>query len=109
MYEKHGLMVKITNPTVLAYLRSNPQETNRWLVEAALCDMLCIPPKPKKVKRKSRCKAYPDNLRAMPVKISAPDLIEFITNQRDKYGILQRHTVETALLRYMERQQKDAE
>lgn len=107
MYEKHGLMVKVTNPEVISYLRSNPEITNSSLIEAALRDMLCIPPIPLQ-QNKRKGKSIPENVNDMPVKISDLDLIEYILGQKKKYGICQRHTVETAVLRYIERQKNDA-
>jgi hypothetical protein len=103
VYEKHGLMVKITNPKVLAYLRKHEDQTNVSLIEQAFCDMLNIPEVYREPKPKGRKKATADNANAMPVKISNQFLIDYICNQKKTFGICQRHTVETALLRYMEK------
>jgi hypothetical protein len=96
-------MVKVTNPAVLAYLRKHKNETNVSLIEDALRDMLGIPPvKDRKPARGNR-KACPENVNAMPVKISDQYLVNHICNQKKNFGICQRHTVETAVLRYMEK------
>ena len=44
MYEKHGLMSKISNPLVLAYLRRHHEASNTLLIENALRKKLGIPP-----------------------------------------------------------------
>lgn len=99
MYEQ-GLMVKITNPEVLAFIRADKaDESNTRVVETALCRKLGIPPRSygvyaKKLgKRKST-----DCRRAVPVKISDPGLIEHVMMQKRVYGICHRHTVESAVL-----------
>ena len=51
MYEKHGLMSKIRNPLVLAYLRSN-EESNTKLIENALWEKLGLSQK----KEESKCR-----------------------------------------------------
>ena len=109
MYEKYGLMVKVTNPDVIQYLRSNPEETNKSLIEAALRDMLGIPPQPPQIRFKGKGKALPDNVNSIPVKISDQYLIDYICQQKQRFGVCQRHTVETAVLRYMERIKNDAD
>ena len=97
MYEKHGLMSKLTNPTVLAYLREQKDKKNIELVENALRLKLGIPPKRysarnHKINKKIGC----DN--AMPVKVFDPDLVAHILNQKNRYGISYRFTIESAIL-----------
>lgn len=106
MYEKHGLMVKITNPDVISYLRLNPAKTNKYLIESALREMLGIPPQPAQKKLRGR-KAFPENANAIPVKIADQYLVDHICNQKKNFGICQRHTVETAVLRHIERQKQN--
>ena len=108
MYEKHGLMVKVTNPDVIHYLRSNPEETNKSLIESALRDMLCISPQPPQKHQRGKTKAFPENANAIPVKISDQYLVDYICNQKKNHGICQRHTVESAVLRYMEKKKNHA-
>jgi hypothetical protein len=107
VYEKYGLMVKVTNPEVIHYLRTNPGETNKSLIEAALRDMLGIPPQPAQRRHRGR-KAFPENANAIPVKIADQYLVDHICNQKKNYGICQRHTVESAVLRYMEKKKNHA-
>lgn len=107
MYEKYGLMVKITNPKVLAYLRKHKEQTNVSLIEKALRDMLNIP-YIREASTRGRKKALPDNCNAMPVKISDQYLIDHVCRQKKEFGICQRHTVETAVLRYMEKYEDHA-
>lgn len=105
MYEKHGLMVKITNPEVIAYLRNNPDTPNKQLIEAALREKIGIPPKvyqPHHGRKK-----VPDCINVFPVKIKDRDLVEYILFQREKFGILQKHTVESAVLQKMEREKNE--
>ena len=102
MYEKHGLMVKITNPSVLAHLRRHRDETNTSVVERALREMLNIPPAPVK-KYNGRPKTVPENDYPLPVKISDQYLIDYITGQRKNFGVNYSFTVTAAVLRYIER------
>lgn len=107
MYEKYGLMVKITNPDVLAYLRQNTSIPNQQLVEDALREMLNLPIPRRKPRRRTYVKATLKNMNAAPVKISDQFLVDYLVNQKKCYGIMQRHTVETAILRVIERQKNN--
>ena len=102
MYEKHGLMVKLTNPAVLAHLRLHRNETNTSVVERALRDMLGIPPVQKRTYN-GKPKTVPENDYPLPVKISDQHLIDYITGQRKNFGVPHCFTVQTAVLRYIER------
>ena len=99
MYERHGLMSKLTNPQVLEYLRENRDKTNLELVENALRAKLGIPPK--NYRRKQWSRKNIDCHNATPVKVCDPDLIEHIQSQRKKYGISHRFTIESAILNVM--------
>ena len=103
MYEKSGLMVRITNPKVLAYLRNNAEITNKQLIEEALREKVGLPPKNYDNLRPTR-KKIPDCLNGLPVKISDQDIIDFILFQNKRYGILQKFIVENAILEKMERE-----
>ena len=107
MYEKNGLMVKITNPAVLAHLRRHRNETNTSVIERALRDQLNIPPAPPK-KHNGRPKTVPENDYPLPVKISDQHLIDYITGQRKNFGVYHAFTVEAAVLRYIERHGENA-
>lgn len=100
MYEQHGLMVKITNPAVLAYMRSK-DESHTQIAETALCSKLGIPPKNYSPKKQGKSKSR-DCRRAVPVKISDIGLIEHIITQKRTCGISYRHTVESAVLKEIE-------
>lgn len=99
MYKEHGLMVRLTNPQVLEYLRENHDKTNLELVENALRNKLGIPPK--SYRRKQGSRKNIDCLNPTPVKVCDPDLIDHVTNQRHRYGISHRFTVEQAILNVM--------
>lgn len=100
MYEEHGLMSKITNPEVLAFLRSRPLESHTQIVETALYQKLGIPPKCYPQKTKGH-KKKPDCRNVVPVKITDPGLIEHVIAQKRAYGICYRHTIESAILSMM--------
>jgi len=110
MYEKNGLMSKITNAEVLEYLRSIPDKTNVELVEDALCEKLGLPPKIKRhcdssgVVKIPGKKKIPDCRNGFPVKVSDQRLIDHIISQKRNYGILYRHTIESAIINMARRQ-----
>ncbi len=99
MYEKHGLMSKLTDEKVLAYLRSKSDESHTQIVESALCRKLGIPPKNyhggKGRKKSANCR------KSLPVKVTSSDLIDHIISQKRLYGICYRHTIESAILNAM--------
>lgn len=105
MYEKSGLMVRITNPEVLAYLRTNADVTNKQLVEEALREKVGLPPKTYNY-RQTR-KKIPECLNGLPVKIGDQNLIDYIVFQHQRYGILQKFIVENAILEKMEREKHE--
>lgn len=96
MYEKHGLMSKISNPLVLAYLRKHHEMSNTLLIENALRRKLGMPPA---VVKERRGRAKKDgSLNVMPVKVTDPALVDHLISQRKVYGISHRHTIESAVL-----------
>lgn len=103
MYEKHGLMVRITNPDVLAYLRNNPNVSNKQLIETALREKIGLPPKTYHAQTRKKAQSCEN---AMPVKIGDQELVDYIIFQHQRYGILQKHIVESAILEKMEREKK---
>lgn len=105
MYEKSGLMVKITNKDVLTYLRNNPDVTNKELIEVALREKIGLPPK--KYSYHMTRKKIPDCANSFPVKIGDQDLIDYIVFQNKRYGILQKFIVESAVLEKMEREKNE--
>ena len=103
MYEKYGLMVRITNPEVIAYLRSNQNASNKQLIETALREKIGLPPKTYHTQTR---KKEPSCANAMPVKIGDQELVDYIVFQHQRYGILQKHIVESAILEKIEREKK---
>ena len=98
MYEKHGLMSKIRNPLVLAYLRSN-EESNTKLIENALWEKLGLSQKKEESKKYVRGrKKSPDCRNAVPVKVVDPALVDYLITQRKVLGISHRYTIENAIL-----------
>lgn len=97
MYEKHGLMCKVRDPLVIAYLRSNADITNTDLVENALRRKLGIAEKAATARTRGNEK-IPDCVNCVPVKIRDKRLINHIIQQKLLRGITQRHTVESAIL-----------
>ncbi|MDD3165298.1 MAG: hypothetical protein PHS97_05525 [Oscillospiraceae bacterium] len=98
MYYKDGLMVKITNPVVLAYLRTKTGATHTEVVENALCGKLGIPLKPHAPKLRGKRKKA-DCRNVVPIKVLDRELIDYVICQKKVYGICHRHTVEEAILR----------
>lgn len=96
MYEKHGLMSKITNPEALEFLRSKPMESHTQIVETALCLKLGIPTEANPPKTGHSKKA--DCRNAVPIKITNQGLIDHVISQKRNFGICYRHTIESALL-----------
>lgn len=105
MYEKHGLMSKISNPLVLAYLRKHREASNTLLIENALRKKLGIPPVRVGNGRQGRNK----NVRCRnltPVKVTDPALIDHLITQRRVSGISHRHTIESAVLELILEEEK---
>ena len=97
MYEKHGLMSKLSNPMVLAYLRKNENRTHSDLIENALRKKLGKPEKQHPPKTRGN-KKETDCRNVIPVKVSDPELIDYIITQKQVHGISYRHTIESAIL-----------
>ena len=100
MYEKNGLMVKLTNPRCIEYIRGRGEDTNSSIVEAALLRKFGFPEKEKKrtyASRRGRKKTPGVSTKAFPVKITDRRIIDEILRLRE-HGVIQRHTVESALL-----------
>ena len=97
MYEKDGLMVKIRNPIVLAYLRRNNSRTHTDLCESALRKKLRMKPKVCAVKTRGNDKIS-DCRNVLPVKVRDIALINHIVSQKQLCGVSHRHTLESAIL-----------
>ena len=98
MYEKNGLMSKLRDPMVLAYLRKNSTRTHSDLVESALRKKLGMPQKEHAPKTRGNHK-FIDCRNVVPVKVSDPVLIDHIVAQKQLKGISHRHTIESAILK----------
>ena len=96
MYEKHGLMSKISNPLVLSYLRKHREASNTLLIENALRKKLGIPPVSGNGRQGRNKNVRCRNL--TPVKVTDPTLIDHLITQRRVSGISHRHTIESAVL-----------
>ena len=97
-------MVKLTNPRCIKYVRSKKNETNTSVVESALLKRFGFPEIEKRSKsNRGRKKDSVSSVRAFPVKITDQRLIKAILELR-KNGVIQRHTVESALLDMMEKE-----
>lgn len=97
MYEKHGLMSKISNPLVLAYLRKHNEASNMLLIENALRKKLGIPLVSPGRERSGRRKDE-DCRNTIPVKVVDPRLVDHLITQRRVHGVSHRHTIESAVL-----------
>lgn len=97
MYEKNGLMSKLSNPMVLAYLRRNNDRTHTDLIESALRKQLGLPAKEYSPKGKGNNKVV-DCRNVLPVKVRDQDLIDYIIAQKQICGISHRHTIESAIM-----------
>lgn len=97
MYEKNGLMVKVSNPMVLAYLRSSEGKTHTDLVESALLQKMGLPPKQEAAMKRGGLKKK-DCRNVVPVKIRDRKIIDFIIYMKVVHGVSHRHTVESAIL-----------
>lgn len=106
MYEKHGLMSKISNPVVLAYLRGNHSESHTRLIERALRKKLGITMEEKKTESKPRKREnYRSN--STPVKVLDPVLVDYLITQRKVHGASHRYTIENAILEMIAGEQKN--
>jgi len=105
MYEKNGLMVKLTNPRCIEYIRGKGEETNSSIVESALLRKFGLPEKEKRscASRQGRKKNPETITGSFPVKITDQRIIDSILTLR-KNGVIQRHTVESALLEMIEKE-----
>lgn len=97
MYEKHGLMSKISNPLVLAYLRNHKGKSYTNQIESALWKKLGKVPKEQESKNRGR-KKISDCRNVVPVKVIDPELVDYLISQRTVLGISHRHTIENAIL-----------
>ena len=97
MYEKHGLMSKLSNPLVLAYLRRHREASHTRLIEIALRKKLGLAPKEYGPEKRGREKVS-DCRNSLPVKVTDPQLIDHLITQRKVFGICHRHTIENAVL-----------
>ena len=97
MYEKNGLMIKISNPIVLAYLRRNNDRTHTDLCESALRKKLRMKPKEHAQKTRGNHKTT-DCRNVLPIKVRDIALINHIISQKQLCGVSHRHTVESAIL-----------
>lgn len=98
MYEKFGLMSNLKNPKAIEFLLER-DETNRYLVEAALCrrfgmSLSGIAEREPRGRTKSR-----EMRNALPVKVSNPRLIAALLRERRERGRCTRFTIEQALLK----------
>ena len=75
MYEREGLMSKLSNPMVLAYLRRHNDRSNTDLIESALRKVLGLPPKEYAPRIRGNNKMV-DCRNVLPVKVSDPKLID---------------------------------
>ena len=98
MYEKEGLMSKLSNPMVLAYLRRHNDRSNTDLIESALRKVLGLPPKEYAPRIRGNNKMV-DCRNVLPVKVSDPKLIDHLVAQKRLWGISHRHTIENAILK----------
>ena len=105
MYEKHGLMSKIGNPLVLAYLRKHLEASNTLLIENALRKKIGIPIVPVGDGRTGRNKNV-DCHNLTPVKVTDQTLIDHLITQRRVSGISYRHTIESAVLEVILEEEK---
>ena len=97
MYEKHGLMSKLSNPVVLSYLRRHHEASHTRLIEIALRKKLGLPQKEYGPENRGRVKVE-DCRNVLPVKVVDRELVDHLIAQRRVYGISHRHTIENAVL-----------
>ena len=97
MYEKHGLMSKLTNPEVLAYLRRHRETSHTRLIEAALRKHLGLEPKKYGAEHRGRHKVLAC-VNALPVKVRDPYLVNYLVTNRRENGVCHRHVLEKAIL-----------
>lgn len=96
------MMVVISNPACIRYLRTADSVTNTELVERAMCRRLGITPRRFNRVTMGRHKAA-DCVNRLPVKITDDRLIQFISLQKTTCGACYRHTVENAMLEVLNR------
>lgn len=103
MYEKNGLMVKLTDPRCIEYVRRGAEPSSR-VVESALLRKLGLEARTKRVCRRRHKKKHA-NVSSFPVKIMDERVINHILEQRSR-GVVHRYTVERALLDVIEKSEK---
>lgn len=91
------MMVKITNPKVLRYLRNNSQ-SNTELVEMPLFRHFGLEPRAFTECKSGRKKKI-NNLNALPIKIRDKRLERCLIECKLRTGAVHRHTVEAAILK----------
>lgn len=105
MYEKHGLMSKLSNPVVLAYLRKHHEASHTRLIEIALRRKLGLAPKKYGPEKRGRVKVETCS-NSLPVKIVDQQLINHLITQRRVHGISHRYTIESAVLEVILEEEK---
>lgn len=91
------MMVKITNPKVLRYLRNN-SKSNTELVEMPLFRHFELEPR-LFTDSKRGAKKKINNLNALPIKITDRSLERCLIECKLRTGAVHRHTVETVILK----------
>lgn len=97
MYEKHGLMSRLSNPVVLAWLRKHTEASHTQLIENALRRKLGLALRECKPEKRGRSKIA-ECRNDLPVKVKDPQLVDHLITQRRVYGVSHRHTIESAVL-----------
>lgn len=96
------MMVRITNPECVGYLRMNG-DSNTEIVETAMCRVYGIIPRPFKHKRNGRPKIADGYV---AVKILDPRLLQMLRQTKKSCGISHHFAVENALLNNIPRKRE---
>ena len=98
------MVVVIKNASCIDFLRSC-SEHNTEIVERIMCEKLGIEPRDFGTNNRGNGK-IPGLKTAMPVKISDPRIEKYITKKKERNGIIQRVTVEQAIIKHLKKEGK---
>lgn len=100
------MVIRITNPACIDYLRSNMDSGNTQIVETAMCRVYGIIPRQFKHRRNGRPKAAE---KFVAVKILDKRLLKMLRQTKESCGISHHFAVENALLNNLQKRSEVAD
>ena len=92
------MVVVVKEPEVIEYIRQSPVQ-NTEMIERILCRKLGMTPRQFQVQNRGNDKTVGLKT-AIPVKITDPRLVRYINRRKESMGVMQRRTVELAVLEH---------